>query len=152
MVCRGRAHLFEERPPLFESGNQTTCTIYLKATYVAESVDLFAPIRTVDVDHPVRTKSRYHSAFPTRLFYSPVMFERVARGISRRQDFDVEALEQTPRSKLRPGELLGNVIINTLSRFTGEFLIDAKYRIELLSQPCACRCAAKKMKVLRKDL
>jgi hypothetical protein len=54
------------------------------------------------------------------------MFESVACRVSCRQHLDVEALEQTSRTKLRIGELSGNVIVNALSRFTAEFLIYAK--------------------------
>ena len=54
------------------------------------------------------------------------MFQRVRRSVSRAEDFDIEPLEQRARAEFRRREFCGDLIVDALCRFAGQFLFDAE--------------------------
>ena len=93
MVGGGRSHGLEEGASLFK--RLDVCRVVMNV-YIgggAELLDLRAPVRAIDLHNGIRPKCRDDPPAPAGVANGLMMGQGIGRGVRRRQDFNVEALE-----------------------------------------------------------
>jgi hypothetical protein len=118
----------------------------------AQRVNVLAPAWRIEIDDAVRTKRRDDTTAPAGCAHRAVMFQRIARGVGRRKNFDIESLEERARTKRWRREFRGDFVVNLLRGLGGELPRDAKDDAQFVRQPDAGRCAAKEIKIVRERL
>ena len=78
----------------------------------AEQIDILTPIGLIDIDHGIGTEGRYDASVPIGIANGAMMQQRIGGGIGGCQRFDIEAIEQCPRTKCFALQLLGNCIVD----------------------------------------
>src|SRR5262245_46745233 len=110
------------------------------------------PTRRRDAKNRVGTERRDHAAGPTGLADLLVVREPIGCGVRRRQHFDIEALEQRARTKLRALQFFQDLVVDAFRSRTFETDTHTEDVVELVREPRAGRRAAEEMKALSKAL
>ncbi len=97
------------------------------------------------IDDRIGSISRDHAAFPAGRANLLVVEQRIERRFGRRDDLDVEALEQRARAEGRLRQARVDAVEVTVRRFRGQPLVDAEHRVERMVEPDARRRAAEEM-------
>src|SRR4051812_48924506 len=124
MVGRCRSHLAEEAAAIGECAEEGREVADGEPTAALEKRDLLCPLRARDAEGGIRAEGRDHLPLPARAADRGVMLERVACLVGRREQLDVEAIEQRARAEFRARQLLGDRVIDRLARLAGELLPD----------------------------
>src|SRR5690349_14956233 len=102
VIGGGRAQLLEGGPARLQRLDERRVAADLTARYLAELVDVGAPVGGVEIHHCIWAEGWPDQ--PNTLVVQPPVLVKLIRGrVGGAQDLDIELLEQRARRKLGPG-------------------------------------------------
>ncbi len=108
----------------------------------AEHLDIGAEILEFGIDHAVRAEGGDDPAAPAALAHGAMMIERVGGGVGRRQDLDVEPLEQRARPERVLAETIRDHVVQPVGVRRRQAFLDPEQRRERTLEPEPGRGAA----------